>query len=45
MTGQVDVRAVAATLPDAVEVGADAGDEDVPVLDEELVDVVEGDDV
>ncbi|MDU1588104.1 MAG: restriction endonuclease subunit S, partial [Cutibacterium avidum] len=45
VTGQVDVRAVAATLPDAVEVGADAGDEDVPVLDEELVDVVEGDDV
>ena len=45
VTGQVDVRAVAATLPDVVEVGADAADEVSPELDEELVDVVEGDDV
>ncbi|MDK7698948.1 restriction endonuclease subunit S [Cutibacterium avidum] len=45
VTGQVDVRGVAATLPDVVEVGADAADKDLPVLDEELVDVVEGDDV
>ncbi|CEG92749.1 restriction endonuclease subunit S [Propionibacterium freudenreichii] len=37
VTGQVDVRAIAATLPDASE-------EDVPLLDEELVDAVEGDD-
>lgn len=45
VTGQVDVRGVAATLPDVVEVGADAADEVSPELDEELVDVVEGDDV
>lgn len=45
VTGQVDVRGVAATLPDAAEAIADAVEEDVPVLDEELVDAVEGDDV
>lgn len=45
VTGQVDVRGVAATLPDMVEVGADAGDEDSPELDEELVDGLEGADV
>lgn len=45
VTGQVDVRGVAATLPDAVEVGTDADREDSPELDEELVDAVEGDDV
>lgn len=45
VTGKVDVRALAATLPDEVEVGADAGDGDSPELDEELVDVVEGGDV
>lgn len=45
VTGQVDVRGVAAALPDVVEAGADAADDELPVLDEELVDVVEGDDV
>ena len=45
VTGQVDVRGVAVTLPDAAEAIADAVEEDVPVLDEELVDAVEGDDV
>lgn len=44
VTGQVDVRAIAATLPDASEVTGEAFEENLPLLDEELVDAVEGDD-
>lgn len=45
VTGQVDVRGAAATLPDAVKVSADCVEEDVLAIDGELVDVAEGDDV
>lgn len=44
VTGQVDVRDVAVTLPDAIDVGADAVEKYLPGLDEELVDAGEGDD-
>ncbi|MCT2996638.1 restriction endonuclease subunit S [Propionibacterium freudenreichii] len=44
VTGQVDVRAIAATLPNAPEVAVEAFEEDVPLLDEELDDAVEGED-
>lgn len=44
VTGQVDVRAIAATMPDAPEAAVEALGEDVPMLDEELGDTVEGDD-
>lgn len=44
VTGQVDVRAIAATLPDAPEAIVEASEEDVPRLDEELGDAVEHDD-
>lgn len=44
VTGQVDVRAVAATLPDFAEAAADVAEEDDPMLGEELAEVVAGDD-
>lgn len=43
VTGQVDVRAIAATLPDTPEATAEALEEDVPQLDEGLGDTAEGD--
>ncbi|MDU1359216.1 MAG: hypothetical protein E6930_00735 [Cutibacterium avidum] len=45
VTGQVDVRAVAATLPDAVEGGPGTIDGDSPELDEEQGDAAEDGDV
>lgn len=46
VTGQVDVRAVAATLPDEPEVVTDfaAASDEIAPLDEELTDMAEGDD-
>lgn len=44
VTGQVDVRAVAATLPDFAEAAADVAEENDPMLGEELAEVVAGDD-
>lgn len=44
VTGQVDVRAVAATLPDFAEAAADVAEEDDPMLGEELAEVVAGGD-
>ncbi|WP_443410740.1 hypothetical protein [Candidatus Corynebacterium faecigallinarum] len=45
VTGQVDVRGVAATLPDAAEADASAANEASPELDKDLIDAVEGADV
>lgn len=45
VTGQVDVRGVAATLPEPAEADASAANEASPELDKDLIDAVEGADV